>query len=708
MIHYSKDINHIVTLTLDMEGRNTNIINHEIGQKFYPVLDYLKKDKAKGNLKGVIITSGKKNFLYGGELGYLHQSQDAKGIYDYSQDLQHFCRELESPGVPVVAAINGSALGSGFELALACHYRIVLDNPKIRLGNPEVTLGIMPGSGGVIRMLWMLGIEQAYKVLSSGKQFLPKAALKAGIIDSIAGSEREMMELAKNWILETGEGRRVWDEEDGRIPHGSANDSSIAQKIPVLYSQMSRETKNNFPAPAAILDTLVEGSKVDFDNACKIESRFFTKLILSKEAKNMTQAFWYNYNAIKEGSSRPKGFGKFRVKKVGIIGAGLMGSSIAFVCLKNRMEVVLKDISRSVAEKGKELCKKKLDETVEQGRFTQKEADEILEKLTTTETAKDFDSCDIVIEAVFENQNVKANVTREAEMFMDEYTLFATNTISIPITKLATASSRPENYVGLHFFAPADKIPLVELVKGDKTSDESIARAFDFIKAIRKIPIVVKDNWGFFAARVQNTFILEGITLLQEGYNPVIIENLSRQAGMPKSPLALADDISLEIVLQYEDQAAEHYGTKYVKHPAADVLSKMINELNRRGSKKNAGFYEYTNQGKRKIWQELKEEFPITQTSYSKAEIIERLLFVQVIEAVWCLQEGVVKTIEEGNLGSIYGWGFPAFKGGVFQFINDYGVEKFIAKCEAYEKKLGPRFSVPSRLKKMAKVGEVV
>jgi len=683
MIHYSKDIDHIVTLTLDMEGKNTNIINHEIGQRFYPVLNHLKKDKAKGEVKGVIITSGKKNFLYGGELDYLHQSTDAKGIYDYSQDLQQFCRELESPGVPVVAAINGSALGSGFELALACHYRIALDDSKIRLGNPEVTLGIMPGSGGVIRMLWMLGIEQAYKVLSSGKQFLPKAALKAGIIDAIARDKKEMMELAKNWILKTGEGRRIWDKEGGQIPHGSAHHSSIATKIPVLYSKMTSETKNNFPAPAAILNTLIEGSKVDFDTACKIESRFFTKLILSQEAKNMTQAFWYNYNAIKEGSSRPKGFGKFRVKKVGVIGAGLMGSSIAFVCLKNRMEVVLKDISRSVAEKGKELCKQKLDETVEQGRFNQEEADKILENLKTTETAKDFSTCDIVIEAVFENQNVKANVTREAEMFMDEYTLFATNTISIPITKLATASSRPENYVGLHFFAPADKIPLVELVRGEKTSDESIARAFDFIKAIRKIPIVVKDNWGFFAARVQNTFILEGITLLQEGYNPVIIENLSRQAGMPKSPLALADDISLEIVLQYEDQASEHYGTKYVRHPATDTLSTMINELNRKGSRKNAGFYEYENEGKPK-------------------------LFVQVIEAVWCLQEGVVKTIEEGNLGSIYGWGFPAFKGGVFQFINDYGIVNFIEKCEEYEKRLGPRFKVPKKLREMASLGEVV
>ena len=703
MIRYKKDIDNIVTLTLDMEGRNINIINHKIGTQFTPVMEHLKQEKARGSLRGIIITSAKNNFLAGGDLDYLHQATDSRAIFDFSQNMQNFFRELESPGVPVVAAINGSALGTGFELALACHYRVAIDDPRTRLGHPEVTLGVMPGGGGVIRMLWTLGVEKAYHVLADGKRFLPKEAFEAGIVDVLAKDEKEMLSIAKQWLLENQEGRRVWDTADGKIPGGRAKNNELGQRISLLTAQLMRDTENNYPAPAAILNTLTEGSLVDFDTACRIESRYFTELVKSKEAKNMIKAFWYDFNAIKEGSSRPKGYGKFRVKKVGIIGAGLMGSSVAFICLMNRMEVVLKDISKAVAEKGKDLCEQKLNEMVEKGKLTAPQVPQILKKIMTTDNAKNFKDCDIVIEAVFENQNVKANVTREAEMHLDEYSIFATNTISIPIIKLATASARPENYVGLHFFAPADKVPLVEVVRGKKTSDESIAKAFDFIKAIRKTPIVVKDNWGFFAARVQNTFILEGITLLQEGYSPALIENLSLQAGMPKGALALADNLSLNIVLQYENQAAEIYGSKYIRHPAVDVLLKMIKNLNRQGQKMRAGFYEYQEET-RQLWKELDDHFPSHSNSIAKEEIIERLLFVQVIEAFWCLQEGIIKTEEEGNLGSIFGWGFPAFKGGVYQFVTDYGVEDFIRKCEMYEEKLGPRFQVPKRLRKMAMV----
>lgn len=703
MIRYKKDIDNIVTLTLDMEGRSFNIINHKIRAQFTPVMEHLKKEKTKGALRGIIITSAKKNFLVGGDLDYLHQETNSEAIFEFSHDMQKFFRELESPGVPVVAAINGSALGSGFELALACHYRVVIDDPKIRLGHPEVTLGIMPGGGGVIRMLWTLGVEKAYHVLANGKRFLPKEALEAGIIDILAKDEKEMLSVAKQWLLNNQEGRRLWDTTDGKIPGGRAKNNELGQRIALLTAQLMRDTENNYPAPAAILNTLTEGSLVDFDTACRIESRYYTELVKSREAKNMIKAFWYDFNAIKEGSSRPKGYGKFRVKRVGIIGAGQMGSSIAFICLMNRMQVVLKDISKAVAEKGKDLCEQKLNEMVDKGKLTSSQVPKLLKKLKTTDNAANFQDCDIVIEAVFENQNLKANVTREAENHLDEYSIFATNTISIPITKLATASARPENFVGLHFFAPADKVPLVEVVRGKKTSDESIAKAFDFIKAIRKTPIVVKDNWGFFAARVQNTFILEGITLLQEGYAPALIENLSLQAGMPKGALALADNLSLNIVLQYENQAAEIYGSKYIRHPAVDVLLKMIKDFNRHGKKMRAGFYQYQNDSQQ-LWPELDNHFPSHSNSIAKEEIIERLLFVQVIEAFWCLQEGIIKTEEEGNLGSIFGWGFPAFKGGVYQFVTDYGVEDFIKKCEMYEEKLGPRFQVPKRLKKMVMV----
>jgi len=702
MIHYKKDIDNIVTLTLDMSKRKYNVINHEASEQFAPLLEFLKKEKERKALRGVIITSAKKNFLAAGDLDYLHQATNAEEIYNFSQKTQKFFRGLENPGVPVVAAINGSAIATGFELALACHYRVAIDDPKIKIGHPEVTVGFMPGGGGVIRMLWLLGIEKAFQVLSRGKIFLPKEALQAGIVDALAKDEKEMLRLAKKWLLKNTEGRRIWDYEDGKIPEGNAWNPRLAQRIPIMRAQTLQKYKGNYPAPPAILETLIEGSLVDFDAACKIESRNFTKLVLSRETKNMTKAFWYDFNAIKGDDTRPKGFGKFRAKKVGVIGAGAMGSSIAFTCLMNGMNVVLKDISKAVAEKGKELCEKKLMSKVAMGKLTEQDVPKMLGKITATDNPAEFSDCDIIIEAVFENQKVKENVMREAEMNIDRYTVFGTNTISIPITKLATASSRPENFVGLHFFAPVEEIPLIEVVKGKETSDETIARAFDFVKSIQKTPIVVKDNWGFFAARVQNTFILEGITLLQEGYAPQVIDNLCLQAGMPKGALELADELSLSIVLQYENQAAEIYGSKYIRHPAVDVLVKMIEEFNRKGGRLREGFYDNKKEDKR-LWTKLTNHFPTTQIDFSRNEIYERLLFAQVIEAFWCLQEGIITTVEEGNIGSIYGWGFPACKGGVYQYVTDYGVIDFVKRCKEFEKQFGPRYKIPKILRNMAK-----
>ncbi len=708
MINYKKDTDKIVTLTLNMAGRNINIINHEIGKAFIPVVKHLKAEKAKGELKGVIITSGKKTFLAGGDLDYLMSAKDAEEIYNFSQKLESFFKDLESPGVPVVAAINGTALGTGFEMALACHHRIVIDDPKIRLGHPEVTLGLMPGSGGVIRLLWGLGLEQAYHVLTDGRRYTPNEALKVGIVDDIAKDEHEMLEKAKIWLMKTNEGRRPWHSEGGTIPHGTARDKNIAQIIRKIAAELMHYTHNNYPAKQAILNTLVEGSKVDFDTATKIQSRNFTNLVLGKEFRNMAKAFWFDFNEIKSGGNRPKGYGKFRPKKIGIIGAGTMGSGIALVSVMRGLEVIIKDISKPVADRGKSYVEKKLREYIDRGRVSETEKKMMLDKITTTENSKSFEDCDLVIEAVFENELVKSKVTQEAEEHMDEYSLFGTNTLSIPVSKLAKASNRPENYVGLHFFPPVDEVPLVEIVQGEKTSDETIARAFDFVKQIRKIPIIVKDNWGFYAARVQNTFILEGITLLQEGYTPALIDNIGIQAGMPKGALELADELSLEIILKYEQQAAEHYGAKYIQHPAVKVLDKMINEYKRTGKKRKAGFYSYDENGNKQLWEELTEHFPTTQCNYSREEVIERMLFAQVLEAVWCYQEKIIRSVAEGNLGSIHGWGFPPYKGGAFQYINDYGVDTFIEKCQMYEKAHGQRFSVPKILLKKKGTGELI
>ena len=706
MIKYKKDLDNIVTLTIDMEGRQENVINHKMCVYWRPVIAHLQKEKKKGVLRGIIINSAKKNFLEGGELEYLSSTTKAAQVNEWTAVLSQLFRDLERPGVPVVAAINGNALGTGFEMALACHHRIALDSSHIRLGHPEISVGLMPGSGGVIRLLWLLGVEKAYHILTNGRKYRPREALKVGIIDEVVSSPKELMERAKLWLLNTPDARRPWDRKEGRIPGGTAKYPKTIQLIQQLTAGLSKTTYNNYPAHQSILNTLVEGSKVDFDTALKIESRLFTQLVLRPETKNMIKTFWYDYNAIKQGLNRPKGFGKFRPKKIGVIGAGRMGSGITFCCVKRELQVVLKDVSKPIAEVGKKYTKEQLAIRASHDTITEAEEVALLEHVTTTDKPQMFEDCDIVIEAVYENELIKSKALKEAEQFIDEYALFATNTISIPITKLANSSYRPENYVGLHFFYPVETVPLVEIVRGEKTSEETIARAFDFVRAIRKIPIIVKDAWGFYAARVQNTYILEGVTLLQEGYPPALIENLGLQAGMPKGALAFADELSLKLILNYEHQAALHYGSKYVAHPAVSALQKMTKELERTGRFKNKGFYDYDSDGSKMLWKSLSEHFPVIQKEYDLQEIKERLLFVQVIEAIWCMQEKVVETVPEANLGSTYGWGFPAFTGGVLQYVNSYGLANFISKCKGYKKKYGPRFTIPSLLKKMEKDGK--
>ena len=701
MIRYKKDTDHIVTLILDMSGRNTNVINHEIAKAFVPVIEQLKREKEKGLLRGVILTSAKKNFLAGGDLEYLYHIENAEEIFRFAEQLKGILRDLERPGIPVVAAINGPAAGTGFEVALACHHRIALDGPKVWLGFPEVQLGLIPGSGGIIRLMWLLGIEKAYPILSSGLRYTPREALQAGLIDDLAATRREMLEKARAWLLQNSEGCRPWDRSGATIPGGMARHPQVAERLRLVTAQLAGEAHGNHPTLQAILNILSECSKVDFDTASRIESRHYARLLHSKPCKNMLKALWFDFNYIKQGGDRPRGFGKFRPQKVGIIGAGRMGSGIALACLAHGLAVVLKDVSKPIAERGREYVRQRLDEMAAEGKKSAVERDQMLSRIQTTENAQDFQGCDLVIEAVFENRLVKQKVMREAEEHIDEYALFASNTVSIPITRLAEGSLRPENYVGLHFFPPAEEVPLIEIVRGAKTSDETVARAFDFVRAIRKIPIVVKDDWGFYAARVQNTYILEGITMLQEGYPPALIENLGRQAGMPQGALALADSLGLNLVMRYENQAAEHYGTKYIQHPAVAVMQAMLEELQRPGQQKRAGFYDYDAGGRRTLWPGLAAHFPPSQTAYDRQELENRFLFAQVLEAVWCMQEKVIHSIAAANLGSIHGWGFPAFKGGVIQFIDDYGLDNFLKQCKLYEKKHGQRFKVPKALPKL-------
>lgn len=701
MIKLKKDTDNIVTLIFDMNQREHNVINHHITEAFVPVIEHLQREKAQGILKGVIITSAKSTFLSGGDLGYLYNENNAEKLFLAAEQLSQFFRDLERPGVPVVAAISGNALGAGFEVALACHHRIVINDPKVRVGIPEVNLGLIPSGGSIIRLMWLLGIEQAFPVLTSGRHYSPQEALKVGIIDDLAVSQKEMMEKAKHWLLDNQNGRRPWDTSDAAIPGGTAHEPYVAERLRYIGARLSAETYNNSPAKRAILNVMTEGSKVDFATACRIENRRFAKLACSATAKNMISTFWFDYHAIKKGLNRPKGYGKFRPRKVGIIGSGQMGSGIALACIQRGLSVVLKDVSKVVAQRGRDYVSQRLSELIAEGTFQESEREEIMGRIVTTENAKDFSDCDLVIEAVFENEQVKRKVTKEAEEQIDEFTIVATNTISIPIHQLAKGSLRPENYVGLHFFPPAEDVPLVEIVRGEATSEETIARAIDFANYVLKIPIVVKDDWGFFAARVQNTYILEGITMLQEGYPPALIENVGRQIGMPRGPLELADELGLELVLNYERQAADHYGSKYVQHPAVSVLTKMIDELQRIGKVKNAGFYNHQTKGKQ-LWSGLADQWPVQQHTYEREAIVERLLFCQVIESLWCMHEEVVTSTAEANLGSVYGWGFPKELGGVIRFIHSFEKDSFIKRAKEYQDQLGQRFKIPSILKKLA------
>jgi 3-hydroxyacyl-CoA dehydrogenase/enoyl-CoA hydratase/3-hydroxybutyryl-CoA epimerase len=701
MIKYKKSTDNIATLILDMEGHSRNVITHQLITAFHPVLHHLLEEKKRGALKGVIFASNKPNFLESGDLEYIYRANEPQQIFQLVQQFKRFFRDLEHPGVPVVSAISGNALGAGFELALASHHRIVLDEEKTKLGLPEVNVGLMPSGGSIIRLMWLVGIERAYEILTKGRLYRPQEALKEGIIDDLATSERELMEKARNWIRTTAEGRRVWDQKEGQIPFGTAESLEMTRRIRRLNIQLVKESQLNFPAKHSILNVLTEGSKVNFDTALEIDSRYYTELASSQTAKNKIKAFHFDRKTIMSGNSRPKGFGKFRPKKIGVIGAGWMGSGIATACAVQGLEVVLKDVSKVIAERGKKWIEQNLTEMLERNEISASEQKAALNRVQTTEKSEQFETCDLVIEAVFENANLKQKVTQEAEKFMDEYSFIGSNTLSIPISQLAKAAKQPANYVGLHFFAPAHRVPLVEIVRGEKTSDETIARAFDFVKAIQKIPIIVADDWGFYAARVQNTYALESITLLAEGYPPALVENLGLQAGMPKGGLSLADDVGLPIILNYEEQADQHYGSKYIQHPAVPLLKQMVEEHDRKGRNNNQGFFEYGEGGQRQLWSGLKEYFPSTQKGYDRLEIVERLLFAQVIEAGWCLQEKVVKSTAAANLGSIYGWGFPATKGGVVQYIFDYGEEAFITRCEAFKERFGQRFSVPKYIKDM-------
>ncbi|WP_286222382.1 3-hydroxyacyl-CoA dehydrogenase NAD-binding domain-containing protein [Marinobacter apostichopi] len=702
-IRYDLGSDQILTLTIDMPGQSANTMNGAFREALTETVARVKRDL--DDLRGIIITSAKKTFFAGGDLKELHKvtRDDAQAFETMVNGLKADMRTLETCGKPVVAAINGSALGGGLEIALACHHRVTLNDDKLQLGLPEVTLGLLPGGGGTQRLPRMIGLEAAFPYLMEGKKVNPAAALKAGIVDELVDTPEDLITRARAFIEANPSCHQPWDQKGFKLPGGAPQHPAMAQKLAIAPAMLKQKTKGCYPAPERILSAAVEGAQVDFDNGSLIETRYFAELVIGQVAKNMTGTFWFQLNTIKAGGSRPEGIEKESFRKVGVLGAGMMGAGIAYSTASRGIEVVLKDVSVENAGKGKSYSDKLLAKKVSRGRMTEEQKAEVLGRIKATDSADDLDGCDLVIEAVFEDSDLKAKVTQEAESRLTPNGIFASNTSTIPITQLAEASNAPENFIGLHFFSPVDKMQLVEIIVGKNTSDDTLARAFDYVQQIGKIPIVVNDSRGFFTSRVFGTFVNEGICMLGEGIHPASIENAGVLSGMPVGPLAISDEVSLTLMRHIRDQSkkdTEAAGNTWRPHPAEAVIDQMLDRHARKGKAAGAGFYEYPANGKKYLWPELETQFVDADKARSVAlqDLKDRILFIQAIETVRCLEEGVLRTIEDANVGSIFGIGYAPWTGGAIQFINQYGVRAFTERARELSQQHGERFAPPKLL----------
>lgn len=709
VIKYQKDQQGIVHLIFDRPDSSANLMDEHFAEDFANKITELQNDE----YVGVILRSEKTTFFSGGDLTMLSQVNDenASQVFHMVEKIKASMRAMETSGKPVVACINGAAMGGGWELALACHHRIAIDHKSLRMGLPEVTLGLLPGGGGVTRMVRLLGLQGALPYLTEGKQFNVQAGLKTGLINELAPSQVDMLDMAQQWILAHPAALKPvlqpWDEKHYKLPGGAVSHPKVAQMLAILPAMLRAKTKGVLPAPERIVAAMVEGAQVDFDTATRIESRYFVELACGQVAKNMINTFWFQLNLLKAGNSRPANIDKHTVHKVAVLGAGMMGAGIAYTCAINGVPVVLKDVDNKRAEHGKDYSRKLLDKQLNSGRKTQQQIEQILSLITATGDTADLATCDFVIEAVFEDRDLKARVTQEAEAVLAQTALFASNTSTLPITGLAKASKRPHNFAGLHFFSPVDKMPLVEIICGQQTSDESLARCFDFVQQIGKTPIVVNDSRGFFTSRVFDKFVSEGMAMLGEGVPAASIENAAFLAGFPVGPLAVTDEVSLTLIDKVKRQTIKDLdaeGKQYIGHPSDRVVDRML-ELERPGKAGGAGFYDYLPQGKKHLWTGL-SQFSASDSAIPLTDIKERLLFIMAIETLRCLEEQVLTSTVDANIGSIFGIGYPPWTGGCIQFINQYGVASFIRRAQQFCDTYGERFTPPQLLIDKAQLGE--
>ncbi|OBG03496.1 3-hydroxyacyl-CoA dehydrogenase NAD-binding domain-containing protein [Mycolicibacter sinensis] len=708
-IKWDKDDDGIVTLTLDDPTGSANVMNEHYSQSMHNAVQRLVAEK--DSITGVVITSAKKTFFAGGDLKAMINvgPDNAQQAFDQVENIKADLRALETLGKPVVAAINGAALGGGLEIALACHHRIAADAKGSQLGLPEVTLGLLPGGGGVTRTVRMLGIQNAFmNVLAQGTRFKPAKAKEIGLVDEVLGSVEELVPAAKAWIKANPDAHtQPWDVKGYKMPGGTPSTPSLAAILPSFPALLRKQLKGApMPAPRAILSAAVEGAAVDFDTASRIESRYFTSLVTGQVAKNMIQAFFLDLQHINGGGSRPDGIGQTPIKKIGVLGAGMMGAGIAYVSAKAGYDVVLKDVSLEAAQKGKGYSEKLEAKALERGRTTEERSKALLDKITPTGDPADLKGVDFVIEAVFESQDLKHKVFAEIEDIVEPNALLGSNTSTLPITGLATGVKRQEDFIGIHFFSPVDKMPLVEIIRGEKTSDEALARVFDYVLAIKKTPIVVNDSRGFYTSRVIGTFINEALMMLGEGVEPASIEQAGLQAGYPAAPLQLSDELNLELMHKIAvatREGIEAAGGTYEKQMNETVVEKMI-ELGRPSRLKGAGFYEYVDGKRTGLWSGLRETFNSGSSTPPLQDMIDRMLFAEALETQKCLDEGVLTSTADANIGAIMGIGFPPWTGGTHQFIVGYegphgvGKEAFVARAKELAARYGDRFTPPSSL----------
>ena len=692
----------IATLTFDEPGSPVNTMcvdwQHDMTEAAARVL------ADKDQIEGIVLASAKSTFFAGADLKSVMRltPADAPQSYAMVELVKKNFRTIETLGKPVVSCLNGTALGGGWELALVGHHRIAVDDSRIQFGMPEVTLGLLPGASGVTKMTRHLGLLGAQPYLVEGKLFGPREALELGLVHELVANAAQLRERALAWIAEHPSAQHPWEAKDYKIPGGTPSNPKVASALTVAPAMLKKQTRGLLPAPEAILACMVEGTMVDMETALRIESRYLAKLMTGINAKAMINTFFFNLNAIKSGQSRPGTSPKFKPSKVGLLGAGMMGAGIAYAQASKGITTVLKDVSVDKAEAGKAYSVKVTQPRVDKGRMSAAEQAVVLSRIHATDRAADLDGCDLIIEAVFENRDVKAKATKEAEPLLAPGGFFASNTSTLPISGLAAASARPEKFIGIHFFSPVDKMKLVEIVRGKQTDDETVARAVDYVQALGKIPIVVNDSRGFFTSRVFSTFVREGVAMLGEGIPAAAIENAGLQAGMPVGPLAVVDETSLSLSVHVMEQTRADFaaeGKPYAMSPGEALIELMVKEHKRPGRAGGGGFYDYPAGQKKHLWPQLKPLFEKPGLAWDIHEMKDRLLYRQAVETARCLSENVLTTVAEANVGSIFAIGFPAWTGGAMQFIYGMGIDAFIHRADQLAQRHGDGFKLSDEVK---------